>query len=78
MRCVSEVNPQAVINSLPEWVLATRDSSENTGTKKMFRNERRTAAKKKKKKSFEHQMIREASVVWDKGFTETCSAANAH
>lgn len=74
MRCVSEVNPQAVINSLPEWVLATRDSSENTGTKKMFRNERRTAAKK----SFEHQMIREASVVWDKGFSETCSAANAH
>lgn len=31
--CISEVNPQSVINSLPLWVLATRDCSENTGTK---------------------------------------------
>lgn len=39
MRRVSEVNPQAIINSLPEWVLATRDCSENVRTKNVQKRE---------------------------------------
>lgn len=60
----SEVNPPAVINSLPEWVLAARDGSENSGTKR--RSEMRGG---QLQNNFQHQMMRGTSVVWDKGFS---------